>query len=98
MKVTMVTLKKLHDALPRQEFLATEHALVSAAWALVAPKEDWRAAVACVVPDLALTDFDAGFICYAVQYFTASPCTAEMMPDGAVRFKAKGYRMGPAGP
>jgi nitroimidazol reductase NimA-like FMN-containing flavoprotein (pyridoxamine 5'-phosphate oxidase superfamily) len=73
--------------------LNAKHDRMQAAWAIVAPKHDWKAPVFAHV---AASEERVAEICDAVEYMTATKATARQLRDGTWSIEADGYRRGPA--
>ena len=80
--------------------MQARHEAMEQAWAKVAPKADWRAAVDATIR--VESDEELAEIFKAVEYFTATKARAvPLCGSKGVRVwhvTAVGYRMGPAGP
>jgi len=78
---------------------ATRALVMKKAFDLVAPVNDWRAPIDACVPNSELhrLKLSADDIAEAVGFYTATSAKVSSVPGGW-RFKATGYRNGPAGP
>ena len=68
---------------------------LQAAFNKVKDQEDWKAAIDKTVEVDGREEVE--LICFAVNFYTGTPCDACDEPEGKATFKAIGYRMGPAG-
>ena len=56
--------------------------------------DDWKAPIKATVEVEGPEEVE--LICFAVNFYTATPCDACDEPDGKATFTAPGYRRGPA--
>jgi len=93
--LSLAGLDRACRALPGSEAVSLEHAILGAAFALVAPADDWRGPIDAVLPEAC--DFAPDLVARAVAYVTATDARVTVTASG-VRVQALGYRAGPAGP
>lgn len=71
------------------------HELLDKAFAIVADPKDWKAPIDTIIR---IEDYyDLLIILTAIEHFTATKATYDMVEDRVYHIKSVGYRAGPAG-